>query len=324
VRTVLKIVGILLAALVLIAGGFYVWASGATSRTLARTIPSHTVAFPIPFPLSDSETVALRLDSAAGARLALERAVERGRHLVASRYACSECHGQDFGGGVMMDFAPIARLKGPNLTAGAGSRTRDYGPADWDRIVRHGIRPDGTPAAMPSEDFARMTDQELSDVVAYLRAQPAVDREQEAVKLGPMGKVLMAMGKIPLSADVIASHDAPHAVYPPETGATVDFGRHVAAVCVGCHAADLAGGPIAGGDPSWAPAANLTPDSTGIGSWTYEQFTKAMRDGTRPDGTALRPPMTNALAYTRNMTEVEMEALWRYLRSVPAVPSRTD
>jgi cytochrome c553 len=324
VRTVLKVVGILLAIVLVAAAAVYLWASRAASRTLSRTIPVHTVDFPIPFPVSDSEVVALGLDSAAAAQLAHDRAVERGRHLVESRYGCTECHGMDFGGGVMMDFAPIATLMGPNLTLGAGSRTLDYGPADWDHIVRHGIRPDGTPAAMPSEDFARMTDQELSDIVTFIRTQPPVDREMPPVHLGPMGKVLMAMGKLPLSADVIGSHETAHAVYPPAAEATVEFGRHLASVCAGCHSADLAGGPIAGGDPSWAPAANLTPDPSALGNWTYQDFVTALREGKRPDGTELRAPMTNMRSYAQNMTDVELEALWAYLRSVPPVPSRSN
>ena len=34
------------------------------------------------------------------------------------------------------------------------------------------------------------------------------------------------------------------------------FGRHLAGTCVGCHKQDYTGGDI-GGDPNWAPAANL-------------------------------------------------------------------
>jgi hypothetical protein len=52
------------------------------------------------------------------------------------------------------------------------------------------------------------------------------------------------------------------------------------------------------------------------------QFTTALREGKRPDGTALRSPMTNIMPYARNMTEVELEALWAYLRSLPPVASR--
>src|SRR5690606_1423093 len=106
---------------------------------------SHTVTFPFPFPLEE-ETMAETERSAEEAdRLALELAVERGRHLIEARYACTECHGANMGGGVMVDAFPIGSLLGPNLTTGSGSRTLDYTPADWDRAVRHGILPDGRP-----------------------------------------------------------------------------------------------------------------------------------------------------------------------------------
>ena len=68
------------------------------------------------------------------------------------------------GGGVMVDAFPIGRLLGPNLTGGAGGRTRTYTAADWDRAVRHGILPDGRPSVMPAEDYRLMSDQELADV----------------------------------------------------------------------------------------------------------------------------------------------------------------
>jgi hypothetical protein len=48
-----------------------------------------------------------------------------------------------------------------------------------------------------------------------------------------------------------------------------------------------------------------------------------MREGKRPDGTEIKPPMTLVLPYVQNMTEVELEALWMYLRSVTPVPARS-
>ncbi len=104
---------------------------------------------------------------------------------------------------------------------------------------------------------------------------------------------------------------------------TAEFGQHLAGVCTGCHRADLSGGPIAAGDPSWVPARNITPHEEGLAGWTYEQFVGAMRDGQRPDGTALQMPMTLVAQYAQRMTDVEMEALWVYLQSVPAVPTGT-
>jgi mono/diheme cytochrome c family protein len=309
----------LLAAVVVAGAGFYIWASFAASRALSRTVETHRIDLPIPFPLSADELATLELTAEEGAALARERALERGRHLVEARYACVECHGRNFAGGVMVDDALLGRLLGPNITSGLGGRVADYDPADWDRIVRHGVLPDGRPAAMPSDDYERMSDQELSDIIVFLRSQPAVNNQVPPPSLGPLGKVLMATGQLPLSADTMASHDAAHARYPPETAVSVDFGHHLAGVCTGCHREDLSGGPVAGGDPSWPPASNLTPDASGLAGWSYDEFVAAMREGKRPDGTTLREPMTLMEPYAQKMADVELEALWLYLQSVPPV-----
>jgi mono/diheme cytochrome c family protein len=318
-RLILRVLGALLVLLVLAAAGVYLWASAASGRKLARSMSSHTAGFPSPFPLPPDEVKRLGLDDAGARRIAAERAVERGRHLVEARYGCVECHGKDFAGGTMVDDPMIGRLLGPNLTTGAGSRTVDYQPSDWDRIVRHGIRRDGHPALMPSADFQRMSDQELSDIVAYIRSQPSRDHDVPLPRLGPLGKVLVATGKFALSADQIPP-DRPHDALPPPPSPTAEFGRHLAGVCTGCHGEDLAGGPITGGDPSWPPARNLTPHPNGLAGWTYAQFVTALRDSRRPDGDSLRAPMTFMTPYARRMTDVELRALWAYLQSVPPRP----
>ena len=316
-KQALKVLGALVLLLLLVAGGGFAWASSSSARSLARTIETHLVDFPIPFPLDSAE--AAGLDEEEAKALAFDRAVERGSHLVSARYACVECHGRNLAGGTMVDVPALFQLFGPNLTSGPGSRVGSFTAADWDRIVRHGVFPDGKPSAMPSVDFERMSDQELSDIVAYIRSLPPVDNQAPPRRLGPMGKVLMATGQIQLSADEIAEHDAPHATLPPAADTTVEFGRHLANVCVGCHGDDLAGGPIVGGDPSWPPAANLTP--TGIGAWSYEQFVTALREARRPDGSALLPPMNGFAPFAQRMTDVELQALWLYLRSLPPTPT---
>jgi mono/diheme cytochrome c family protein len=167
-----------------------------------------------------------------------------------------------------------------------------------------------------------MSDRELSDIVTFIRSQPPVDRVMPPPALGPIGKVLIATGKFTLSADLIGPGNGPHAATPPETEPTAAFGRHIAGTCMGCHREDLGGGPIVGGDPSWPPAANLTPGPQGIGEWTLAQFSTALREGRRPDGRALRAPMSGIMPYAQKMTDVELEALWAYLRSVPPVAAR--
>lgn len=67
-------------------------------------------------------------------------------------------------------------------------------------------------------------------------------------------------------------------------------------------------------------AANLTPDDTGIGAWTEEQFKKAIKegkskgmDGTRP----LLPPMP--WQNYRNLSDEDAKAMFAYLKSLKPV-----
>lgn len=166
-----------------------------------------------------------------------------------------------------------------------------------------------------------MSDQELSDIVSYIQAAPPVDNEVPKSTLGPLGKILMATGQLPSAAEGVADHRAAHVAVPPPAMVSTEFGEHLAATCTGCHGPSLAGGPIVGGDPSWPPARNLTPHETGLAGWTYEQFTTAVREATRPDGTALRPPMTLIQPAARAMTDVELQAIWQYLQSLPPTPT---
>jgi cytochrome c553 len=316
------------------------WVTMQSNAVLGTKYDAHVVDFPIPFPLTPAEIEVLRTERAAPidpaapvdpaaapvdplagvdlAALALDRAVERGAHLVAARYACGECHGADFAGGTMIDDPMMGQLLGPNLTRGKGSRTLTYTASDWDRMVRHGIRPDGHASPMPSKDFFAMSDRELSDIVAYIQSLPAVDAEVAPVAFGPVGLVLVATGAFEFSATVHPAHDAAHVVEPPPEAPDAVFGRHIALACTGCHRANFAGGPIIGGPPDWPPAANLTP--TGLAGWTYEGFVTAMREGKRPDGTPLRTPMAEMGRVASNMTETELRAMWAFIQTLPPTP----
>src|SRR3972149_3435384 len=125
-KTVLKAAAGLVVVLVVVAAGIYGWASMKDRALLARTIETHSVDFPIPIPLTEAEIAELSQangngDALAGLdldALARARAVERGDHLVHARYGCVECHGQNFGGGVMVDDPMLGRLLGPNISAG--------------------------------------------------------------------------------------------------------------------------------------------------------------------------------------------------------------
>ena len=318
-KTLLKLVGGVVLLVVVLGLGAFMWASSKASSMLAATFESHRLEVAQPYPLSAGELAAAPKDADISA-LTLGRALERGKHLVEARYGCTGCHGDNFGGGEMINDGAVGTILGPNITAGKGGRTANYTMADWDRIVRHGIKPDGHPAFMPSEDFLLMSDQELSDVVTYIRSRPTVDATVAAPTFGPIGKVLAAVGKFPLSAQNIANHNAAHEALPPPAEETVAFGRHLAGICTGCHRPDLSGGPISFGPPSWPVAPNLTPHETGLKSWTFEDFDKTLMTGMRKSGAVVRDPMVLIIPFTSKTTVTERKALWKYLQSTTPQP----
>ena len=68
----------------------------------------------------------------------------------------------------------------------------------------------------------------------------------------------------------------------------------------------------------WLVAPNITPDiETGAGTWTDEQFARAIREGIGHDGRRLMPVMP--YMYFRNMSDEDLASVIVYLRSVEPV-----
>lgn len=67
-------------------------------------------------------------------------------------------------------------------------------------------------------------------------------------------------------------------------------------------------------------AANLTPDSTGLGTWTVENFINAIRNGKHMGKDQQRPimPPMPWQAY-RNLPDEDLKAIWAYLQSLPPI-----
>lgn len=54
----------------------------------------------------------------------------------------------------------------------------------------------------------------------------------------------------------------------------------------------LTGGPIPGAPPEWPAARNISADPVaGVGSWTEDDFRRALTEGLRPDGSAISEVM---------------------------------
>ena len=68
--------------------------------------------------------------------------------------------------------------------------------------------------------------------------------------------------------------------------------------------------------------ANLTPDDeTGLGRWTFQNFKDTIRTGRRMGrGRPILPPMP--IPMHRHLTDEDLEAIFAYLQSIPAVSNR--
>lgn len=67
-------------------------------------------------------------------------------------------------------------------------------------------------------------------------------------------------------------------------------------------------------------SANLTPDVTGIGNWTEQQFFNAMRKGWYKgmEGTRMLLPLMPWQGYA-NLTDEDLRSIFAYLKSLPPV-----
>jgi mono/diheme cytochrome c family protein len=296
-RAGLLILGLIVLVVIALAG---VWgvSSAAFAKNLDSAVPTTAVDVPM-----DSATI------------------ERGRHIATAITKCIDCHTPGLTGQVMIDDPAFGILTAPNLTSGAGGVIGNYDDAHLARAIRDGVAWDGRPLLfMPSGEYSHLSDADLSAVMAWVRSAEPGNTAWAATKMGPIPRVLFVLGKFP---DLIPSRTIDHKAKPAAVspGVTADYGRYLATVggCTGCHGPGLSGGPIPGAPPEFPPATNITP--TGIGSWSYEDFQRALHEGKRPDGTAINEFMPWRLA--GQMTDEEIQALWMYLKTVEPRPSGT-
>jgi cytochrome c553 len=193
---------------------------------------------------------------------------------------CSSCHDKDLGGRPFIAIPYAVALVAPDIT-----RARDaYDDAAFLRLFRAAAKADGMVAlGMPTEMQQRMTDQELADVIAYVRAAP-VSAEPVAARtrIFPLGRI-----------GVVSGEFEPYVADPPESAAVLrdraepDRGRHLALIaCTECHGMDMKGG-------------GKTPPLAIARAYTLAQFTTLMRTGKTLAGTDSASGMMSGVARRR-------------------------
>jgi mono/diheme cytochrome c family protein len=218
----------------------------------------------------------------------------------------------------------------PNLTRHPASAISAYSDAELAYFLRTGIKRDGTFAG-PFMTFPHLADEDLAGIIAYLRSD-TYSTEPRAVKhpapqWGLFAKALMRFGIFaPVPTDG-------QPVRAPDPADQLAYGRYLTTgvyECSNCHSAsfetnnilepEASEGFCGGGNPLESRngqevfSANLTPHpTTGLGSWTYEEFAAAVRSGIGKQNQALDPAMPRFV----HLDNTETRAIWAYLQSVP-------
>jgi mono/diheme cytochrome c family protein len=79
---------------------------------------------------------------------------------------------------------------------------------------------------------------------------------------------------------------------------------------------ELSGRLVEDNDAFTAIAPNITPAGR-IADWTDAELGRAIREGIRPDGSLIGPPMP--FTFYRNLSDTDVSAIVAYLRTVPSV-----
>ncbi|MET0717795.1 MAG: c-type cytochrome [Pseudoxanthomonas sp.] len=239
---------------------------------------------------------------------------EEGARLARSR-GCADCHGEDFGGKVLLNQMPFARIVGSNLTRKQEGSTSARNHQRFYLALHHGVDARSRPLLMmPSAEFTHLSAHEVEALSAYLDGLPYVQRQLPDSAMGPLGRAFLVGGKLEgfLSAEGI-DHGKPAVAVAPPIG-TMAYGEHAAQLCTGCHRADFGGGRMSHGGPDAPPAANLTAHRSGLAGWSEAQFIAAMRTGTRPDGSRIDGAYMPWRAVGQ-ASDQELHSIWIYLQS---------
>jgi len=283
--------------------------------------------------------------------------VKRGEYLANHVAACMGCHSQrdwsTYGhpikpGTLGMGGEPIfdARIGLPgtihpkNITPYGLKDTND---GELVRVLRTGVRKDGQPLFpfMPYPAFAKMSQEDLYSIIAYLRTLPPIPNDVEEHQLiFPVNVIVRTIPK-----------DAGDYPAQPDPKDTVAYGKYLVGLgsCKDCHTPvdahhqPLPGMDFAGGqewpylDSRWQRhprggllrVPNITPDKdTGIGAWTRKDFIARFAAWRGKAGEAQMKKLDldkgdylELMPYREysGMSDQDLGAIYDYLHSVPPV-----
>ncbi len=221
---------------------------------------------------------------------------------------CLSCHGRTGGGG-KMELPGVLMLGAPNLT----EALRQYSDAELVRLIRFGVRRDGTTAlGMPAATFYPLGNADLANVLASLRSlPPAPNRGPGAVReVSFRARLGLLLGRFRASADAVDRTRPRWGELPRQT--PFERGRYLASVtCSECHGPDLEGMEIEG-----------SPSLRIVTAYDLERFRHLLRTGEPPGGRDLGEMSSVAREDFVLFTDDEIADLYAYLCQAFGVPAR--
>ena len=216
---------------------------------------------------------------------------------LAAILGCPSCHGPDMAGKANCYEEPGRfRFNCPNVIE---ARSR-YSDRDLVILLQHGRKLDGALVDfMPWDMYAHLTDRDLANVIAFVRAAPAVEKPVQAkTEYTWATRWQILRGEYPYVND-LADYDTAALVGAAERG------RYLASIaCPECHAPDLNGYP---GDSA--------PNLLIAKAYSPEAFARLMKTGITLAGTESASGLMSSVARHRfsHFSGDEIAALKAYL-----------
>jgi mono/diheme cytochrome c family protein len=240
---------------------------------------------------------------------------KRGEYVFALAEGCG-CHSEGEAGFLAGGFkfeGPFGVVYSRNITSdtetGIGGET-DQQIADAIRLGKEESGEQLFPI-MPYHVFSGMADQDVADLIAYLRTVPPIKNQVPERQLN-------------FPVPPFTPSKVPPATAPTAGVARGEYLVNNVSQCNDCH-----GGTTATGDPDPAKflggnaeAPNITPgNEKGVGAWSLPEIATILQTGVRPDGTEVGGLMKTVIEFGfHKMTTLDALAIAEYLKTVPAVP----
>ena len=251
---------------------------------------------------------------------------KRGEYL-AKAGGCLGCHTEEkekaapYAGGRALK-TPFGTFYGPNITPDPQAGIGRWSEADFVRALREGRRPDGANyfPAFPYPSFTRISDADLRDLWAYLRALPPSSRQSEPHQLGFLYRWRFLVG-------VWKWLFFTPGPFAPDAGKSAVLNRGAYLVqalghCGECHTPrNFLGATkkdrLLAGAKDVAP--NLTP--TRLGKKGDAELKEFLRTAMTPEGDVAAKEMGEVVTNTASqLTSQDLDAMVAYLRSLPPLP----